>query len=129
MIKIEPYYKAGRLIRFWGWISLIIMFFFIMAYVVPTLAPIIFEIRVSLILKIVFSLIILVGLSVLQLKIGTAIQSHKGWGRIGGIFIGINYLFIFPIGTISGLYIIWCLIKGWELQMGNYDPKKNRVRS
>ncbi len=31
-----------------------------------------------------------------------------------GISFSVLSLFGFPIGTILGVYLLWCLIKGWD---------------
>lgn len=108
---MKPYEKAGRLFIFLGWLSLIMG-------AAAVLGPIIlggFSIAdpVSLVPLISLS-IILVGLSIFQLKVGAAIKAHKDWGRVAGIVLGIIQLIGFPIGTILGIYILWCLLKGWD---------------
>lgn len=118
--NMKPYVKAGRLFRFLGWIG-------IGGIVVAIAIPIIINLNTyslqpdayslqsdaSSWLPTLLLLVLLSGLSVLQLMVGTAIKEHKNWGRTVGIVLGIIHLFGFPIGTLIGFYILRCLIKGW----------------
>ena len=54
--------------------------------------------------------VVVIAMSILQLKVGEAIKEHKDWGRTAGIILGAIQLFGFPVGTIIGAYILWCLI-------------------
>ena len=58
--------------------------------------------------------LVIIGVCTLQLKVGTAIKEHKDWGRTVGVILGTIQLLGFPVGTIIGAYILWCLIKGWN---------------
>lgn len=111
---MEPYVKAGRLFRIFGWIGIggIVVAIAIPVMInpnTPSLRP-----DASSWLPTLLLLVLVAGMSVLQLKVGTAIKEHKNWGRTVGIVLGIIHLFGFPIGTLIGAYILWCLIKGWE---------------
>ena len=111
---MKPYVKAGRLFRLFGWIG-------IGGIVVAIAIPVMINPNASFLQPDASSwpptlllLVLVAGMSVLQLKVGTAIKEHKNWGRTVGIVLGIIHLFGFPIGTLIGAYILWCLIKGWE---------------
>ena len=112
--NMKSYVKAGRLFRFFGWIGIggIVVAIAIPVMInpnTPFLQP-----DASSWLPTLLLLVLVAGISVLQLKVGTAIKEHKNWGRTVGIVLGIIHLFGFPIGTLIGVYILWCLIKGWE---------------
>jgi len=112
--NMKPYVKAGRLFRFLGWIGIggivvAIAIPIMINFKTPSLQP-----DASSWLPTLLLLVLLSGLSVLQLMVGTAIKEHKNWGRTVGIVLGIIQLFVFPIGTLIGAHILWCLIKGWE---------------
>ncbi len=62
----------------------------------------------------IFFLIFFFLLTYFQFVLGTALKQHKQWGRKVGIGYAILQLFGFPIGTIAGAYILYCLIKGWD---------------
>jgi len=64
-------------------------------------------------LAIVLALVFVV-FSIVWLVIGQAIKKHKEWSRITGIIINMPLLIGFPVGTLIGGYIIWCLVKGWR---------------
>jgi uncharacterized membrane protein len=111
---MKPYVKAGRIFRFLGWIG-------IGGIVVAIAIPIMINLNAPSLqpdtsswLPTLLLIVLLSCLSVLQLMVGTAIKEHKNWGRTVGIVLGIIHLFGFPIGTLIGAYILWCLIKGWE---------------
>ena len=61
-----------------------------------------------------FFLILGIIITVLQFSVGKAVREHKNWGRKVGIVIAVFQLLGFPIGTIIGGYILWCLTKGWN---------------
>ena len=106
-----PYEKAGRLFVILGWLSLIMG---ALAVAVPLIMggfPVVDPVSLVPLITLV---IILVGLSIFQLKVGSAIKEHKDWGRVAGIVLGTIQLIGFPIGTIIGIYILWCLLKGWD---------------
>jgi protein-S-isoprenylcysteine O-methyltransferase Ste14 len=55
------------------------------------------------------------GVSIFQMYLGKAIKAHKEWSRMVGIILAFLALFAFPIGTLIGGYILWCLIGGWSI--------------
>lgn len=43
------------------------------------------------------------------------LKSHKTWARVLSIFLSVPWLFLFPVGTIAGGYLIFQLIrKNWK---------------
>ena len=110
---MRNYEKAGRLFRILGWLSLAFGAIAI-AFPLFTLSSEISQAPVSSFIPLLSLVVIIVLMSILQLKVGAAIKEHKDWGRIAGIILGCIQLIGFPIGTIIGAYILWCLIKGWD---------------
>ena len=110
---MKKYERAGRLFRLLGWLSLI---FGAIAIAVPILTSPseISQVPIVSLIPLLSLALIVVVMSILQLKVGTAIKEHKDWGRTVGIILGCIQLIGFPIGTIIGAYILWCLIKGWN---------------
>jgi hypothetical protein len=107
---LMPYEKAGRVLRLLAWIQVVAFVGIVAAIAIPMFAQHKTPPPTSLLvfLFIVFPL--------LYLTVGKAIKEHKDWGRTVGIIMGILMLFGFPIGTLIGAYILWCLIKGWDQQ-------------
>jgi membrane protein YdbS with pleckstrin-like domain len=111
--KLKPDEKAGRAIRLLAWISGIGVLAIAAATLIPLLAHArSVETRSIVVVVIVLALIVLFVF--FQLALGAAIKQHKAWGRNVGIGYGVIILFGFPIGTIAGVYILYCLIKGWD---------------
>ena len=111
--KLKLYEKAGRVIRLMAWISGISVLAIAAAVIIPLVAkPQPAEAGPIAVVVIVLALIVLFVF--FQLALGTAIKQHKEWGRNVGIAYGVLLLFGFPIGTIVGAYILYCLIKGWD---------------
>ena len=108
--KIKPYVTAGRLFRFLGWISAVAGIGITAAIFIPHLHD---PNVSSLFSAFVPWLLLILVLIILQFKVGSAIKEHKEWGRTVGILLAIIHLFGFPIGTLIGAYILWCLTKGW----------------
>ncbi len=46
--------------------------------------------------------------------ISAGLERQKNWARIWAILYSIAFLFAFPIGTVIGAYVIWCMTAGWE---------------
>ncbi|MBI3566437.1 MAG: hypothetical protein HY079_14685 [Elusimicrobia bacterium] len=108
MDELTPYQKAGRLIRLIAWLQVVAFVGIVAAIAIPMFATGRTPPPTSL-LALLFLL-----LPFLYFKIGTAVKEHQDWGRIGGVIVGFLMLFGFPIGTLLGGYILWCLIKGWD---------------
>jgi hypothetical protein len=110
---MKKYERAGRLFRLLGWLSLI---FGAIAIAIPLLTSLseISQAPIGSLIPLLSLVVVVVGMSIFQLKVGAAIKEHKDWGRTAGIILGIIQLIGFPIGTIIGAYILWCLIKGWN---------------
>jgi len=112
---MTPYEKAGRVIRLFAWIQVFAIVGIAVAIAIPLLvsgraasAP---PPRTELVIVATF-----VGFTIFQFILGSAVKEHKDWGRSVGIIYGILSLLGFPIGTLIGSYILWCLLKGWEEQ-------------
>lgn len=110
---MPPYVRAGRVIRFLAWLSLAAMAFVSIAIVIAVFSG---KMADASPWPLVIPIVLMVGVTVLQFKLGTAIKEHKDWGRIVGCVWAALQLLGFPIGTIIGAYILWCLIKGWDEQ-------------
>ena len=108
---MKLYEKAGRLFRLLGWLTLI---FGTIAIAVPLLTNDLSQVSFTALVPLLALIIIVIGISILQFKVGAAIKEHKDWGRTVGIILSFIQLLGFPIGTIIGAYILWCLIKGWN---------------
>jgi hypothetical protein len=106
------YKRAGTVIKVLAWVTVVAWAGIFLAILIPTLAgktPQIKSMWPSLFLSVIPALLIW-----FQFSVAIAIQAHKDWGRIVGIIYGALNLLGFPIGTIIGGYILWCLIKGWD---------------
>jgi hypothetical protein len=107
---LTPYEKAGRVFRLFAWIQIVAVAGILAAVIIPMFAQQKAPPAASLLVLLVLLL------PLLYFKVGRAIKEHKDWGRTAGILLGILMLFGFPIGTLIGAYILWCLIKGWDQQ-------------
>lgn len=111
--KLKLYEKAGRVIRLMAWISGISVLAIAAAVIIPLVAkPQPAEAGPIVVAVIVPALIVLFVF--FQLALGSAIKRHEEWGRKVGIGYGVILLFGFPIGTFVGIYVLYCLIKGWD---------------
>ncbi|MEK6550692.1 MAG: hypothetical protein AAB329_07630 [Pseudomonadota bacterium] len=106
--QLLPYVKAGRLFQLLAWIQLLAFVLIAASIAIPHIS----EYR-SVEPRAFFALIFLI-FPVFYFLLGRAIKQHKEWGRVAGIVLGILMLAGFPIGTILGAYILWCLGKGWN---------------
>ena len=111
--SMPGYVKAGRVMRFLGWIGAFVMICVVIAIVAGMLGsakkmppsgwfaiPLVFVIG---------------GASCwFQLFLGQAVKNHKEWARTVGIILSALQLFAFPLGTLIGAYILWQLWKGWD---------------
>jgi len=108
MGRLMQYEKAGHVSCFLGWIyfvfSAVLTVFITMTVLTENTMP-----YLAIVLALVF-----VVFSIVWLVIGQAIKKHKEWSRITGIIINMPLLIGFPVGTLIGGYIIWCLVKGWR---------------
>ena len=111
--QLKSYEKAGRLIRLFAWLSLIAIVGIAAAVFIPILTGGI-NTKDSSVSGGIVALAITSLLVYFQFALGTAIKEHKEWGRTVGIIYGILSLFGFPIGTIAGGYVLYCLFKGWN---------------
>jgi len=106
--QLMPYEKAGWVFRVLAWVQMA-AFTILVASIAITMVS---QGKISPLASFMALLCMVVFL--LYFCIGKAIQKHKGWGRTVGIIMGALMLFGFPIGTLIGAYILWCLIKGWD---------------
>jgi uncharacterized membrane protein (DUF2068 family) len=58
-----------------------------------------------LILAVVFG-----SFGVLQIVLGVGLTRLRPWARIAGIITSVLLLPGFPVGTIAGVYGLWCLL-------------------
>lgn len=113
MAQFTAYEKAGRLIRLLAWLQVIMLVGIAAAIIIPAMSG---TLQGGQHLEILLIFIPLALIPYFFLTLGKAIKEHKDWGRIVGIIYGILLLFGFPLGTLLGGYILWCLIKGWDDQ-------------
>lgn len=112
---LKPYEKAGRLFRLLGWLQLIAGGCLGLAILIPAMAQGKGQSGMAGPVAVGAALIFMLLASVFMLYLGAAVKRHENWGRTAGIVLAIIQLFGFPIGTILGGYILWCLIKGWDV--------------
>lgn len=109
--KLKGYEKAGRVVRLFGWIGVVATVAIVAAVAIPAFAAgkplqgLAVGIGVALVAG---------GISFFQLFLGKSIKEHKPWARTVGIIVSVLQLFGFPIGTLVGGYVLWCLLKGWD---------------
>ena len=110
--KVLLYKRAGTVLRVMAWISIAALVVIVPAALIPAMAGKPMQPKVLLLFLL---LMMIPGLFIwFQFVLANAIQAHKEWGRVVGIIYGALDLLGFPIGTIIGGYILWCLIKGWD---------------
>ena len=109
--KLMPYEKASRVLSILGWFSLIACTGMVFAMIAPSFVKGGSQVQAQ-----VFPSILLVFVPLLSFILASAIKKHLEWGRIAGIIFSLVMLLGFPIGTIIGAYVLWCLIKGWDVQ-------------
>src|SRR6266568_3116534 len=106
--QLMPYEKAGRAIQLLAWLQVVAFAGIVAAIAIP------FYAQHKTIDPRAFLALLFIALPALYFAIGKAIKEHKEWGRNAGIIVGTLMLVGFPLGTIIGAYILWCLIKGWD---------------
>lgn len=52
--------------------------------------------------------------ALLHFVLEPGIARHEPRARIGGIVLAALLLAVFPIGTLAGVYLLWCLTSGWH---------------
>lgn len=63
----------------------------------------------------IFALLIFLAVTAAsQFALYAGLERQKNWARICAILCSVAFLFLFPIGTVIGGYIIWSLTAGWE---------------
>lgn len=133
--QLKPYEKAGRVVRVFAWILAIPTGIGILGVMGAILVQIIKN-PASFDGTHVISLVVVSFLESLfiyfHFALGTGLKQHKVWARTWGIIDAVILLLGFPItmffggapflwwcliiiGTIIGGYILWCLIKGWDI--------------
>lgn len=111
--KLKGYEKAGRAIILFGSIILIATIGIVAAVIIPVFLGGKGLQDPSAVKALLISLL-LFCIAIFHFVLGKAIKEHKEWGRVVGTVLGFLQLFGFPIGTIIGAYVLWCLIKGWD---------------
>jgi len=130
--KMMPHIKAGRITQLYGFGLLVILMVTLYLNVIPNwkLQSRSVFLREPVTSKVLLLLAYL-GLPTLIIILGRAIKKHRIWARYIGIgsylLMLISYLRtlrgtkafgIADIGTIIGgiisLYVLWCLMIGWE---------------
>ena len=112
--QTPPYETAGRVFRFFAWVQLFVIAVIFFALLLPPMIT--GKPHLPTHVHAASLLVVLVGIAfnVFQLKVGAAIREHKEWGRTAGLILAVIQLFGFPIGTIVGAFLIWCLVSGWD---------------
>lgn len=111
--ELTRYQKAGRIYRVVGWLGVVAL----VGVAAAVALPIVAGGRAPRPGGIVLGLAITAFIGTLawfNLYVGKAIHDHKDWARIAGIVMGVLHLPGFPVGTLVGAYVLWCLITGWE---------------
>lgn len=106
-----PYRRAALIFKILGWIAAVISGFstFVIFGQLETGATS---------LAGFFGLLVFVGATTGSLfAIHAGLERQKHWARIWAILYAIAFLFAFPIGTVLGAYVIWCLTAAWERQV------------
>lgn len=76
----------------------------------------------------------LVVIGAFGIYLGKSVSDHKEWARVPGLILAVFLTLGFPIGTLIGIYIIFCLTINWknnvEIQSKDHnliERKKNKV--
>jgi hypothetical protein len=101
--------KAGRLIRMFGWVNLVLTVALIAAVGISIVAESEFVPAWD---WIVF--VPAIVLSVVYLLVGAGIKGYKTWAKIAGAALAVFSLLIFPIGTLIGIFVLVYLVRGWK---------------
>ncbi|HTL70036.1 MAG TPA: hypothetical protein VL404_01975 [Candidatus Eisenbacteria bacterium] len=103
--------KAGRALRLVGWA--ILVFGWILCFVMLGLH--LKDGRFSLVLPPILTVgALFTFVAVTYIVTGVGLMHKKTWARVSGFLVAFTMLFAFPVGTLFGLYIFWCLTKGWK---------------
>lgn len=112
------YQSAGRVVQILAWIKLVGIILAIAIPMFTTHKPIPPK---------TFLFFLIITIPIFILILGKSIKQHRDWARAAGIIYGILLLIGFPIGTIIGAYILWCLIKGWDQETAQQIGAPNWV--
>jgi len=108
--QLRPYVKAGRVLRLLAGIQVVFFVAIVAAIIGPMFAQ---HTTPSPTVYLALLFLLIPGF---YLSVGKAIMEHKEWGRTVGIILGCLMLPGFPLGTLIGGYVLWCLIQGWDRQ-------------
>src|SRR5689334_21114371 len=97
--KFKPYEQAGRIIRLFGWLELILGVIVVVSIGLPMVAQNRTPDPMS------FLGLLSVVLPVFNLKLGKGMKEHKTWAKTVGIAYSILLLLGFPLGTAIGAYV------------------------
>lgn len=106
--KIE---KAGRLIRLYGWLMLIVPIAIAASILVPAIHDRSFDKEPSAML---FLTLLFLSLPIFTLFVGSKVKKNIKWAKITSLFLTLIILFIPPVGTVLAVFIYYYLFKGWH---------------
>jgi hypothetical protein len=110
--KMTHYAAVGRVIQFLGVLGIIAIF----GVALFTWVHVRFNLQASTPVIQFAPLLLLTIIPVLLISLGRAVRAHKSWARVVAMIFGAVNLILFPIGTLVGGYILWCLAKNWDVQ-------------
>lgn len=108
---MKRYERAGKLFKLFGWLTVI---FGAIGVAAPFFLRDLSDVSLGAFAPLIPLVIMTIGVAFMQFKVGSAIIEHKDWARKFGTVLAILQMIGFPIGTILGPYMAWCLIKGWD---------------
>ncbi len=104
-------YKAGRLVRLLGWVSIIALAGIFSIFTIVYLD----SREISREFDWMLAIFLLSGvIAILSLYTGTALKHKKLWARNVSLVICILALTSPPIGTLIGVFILYYLYQGWS---------------
>ncbi len=108
--------RAGKLMR---WLS-ILTSVAVLGLALMTLLP--GEVKQSPnALRVILALAALVAFVVYRAS--SAVRHGLAWGRHVGIVFGVMLLFVFPVGSVLGAYLLWCLVRKWSVAGGSVSAQ------
>jgi hypothetical protein len=103
--------KAGRALRLIGWAVLAFTGLYWAAIVVQNLG---LRNPSNMLPPLLFTASITTAICLFCIYVGMSLMKMKPWSRFGGVAMGIFMLTLPPIFIPLGLYILWCMFKGWH---------------
>ena len=79
----------------------------------------------SLSIGAIISMVIAAGMAYLFLAVGQSLKEQTKNSRWWGIAAGVFMIFQFPIGTLLSIYVLWMLIKRWDVDPGNDSTQQS----